>query len=122
MHMESMKSCCQHSLETAPLFQHKEGERAIWRGAGDALEENFELSDEGEGSGSEEEDIEREQGLSKLEARRREQAKGDDELQLRFKAESAALLKKYGLEPADAGERILALRFKNAPEIFLMQL
>jgi hypothetical protein len=94
----------------------KEDARAHWRGAGDALEENFELSDEGEGSGSEEEeDVEREQGLSKLEARRREQAKGDDELQLRFKSESAALLRKYGLETDGAGEPILALCSKNAP-------
>ncbi|CAL8463440.1 g2974 [Coccomyxa elongata] len=71
--------------------------------SGDALEDEFQLSeeDEDEESGSEEED---EEPVSKLDARRKARAAGDDELQMQFKAESAALLEKYGIKPSEAGD------------------
>ncbi len=70
--------------------------------AGDALDDEFEFSEEDEGSEEEEEGEEEE--LSRLDARRKQRASGGDELQQRFKAESAALLEKYGIEASEAGD------------------
>ncbi len=71
--------------------------------AGDALEDEFQLSeeDEDEGSGSDGMD---EGPVSKLDARRKARAAGDDELHMQFKAESAALLEKYGIKAPEAGD------------------
>ncbi len=74
-----------------------------WCLAGDALEDEFELSG---GSGSEEEDDEDDEGgaggrlPSGLEARRAERAAGDHPLQRSFREASAVLLAKYGVSGA----------------------
>lgn len=81
--------------------------------AGDALDDNFDFSDEDEGSGSEEGD-EDEEGVSRLDARRKQRASGKDELQQRFKAESAALLEKYGIKASEAGDPVCRPRFFGA--------
>lgn len=72
--------------------------------AGDALDDDFDLSDEG-GSGSgeegsddeEDEDEEQQGGVSALQARRMRRAAGNDPLQQQFRATAAALLAKHGL-------------------------
>jgi nucleolar protein 14 len=69
--------------------------------AGDALDENFELSDEDgsrDASGSDEEEE-----ATGADAKRATQASGDHPLQKSFKAAAAELLKKYGMQTADAG-------------------
>lgn len=72
--------------------------------AGDALDDNFDLSgdDEDDEEGSEEEeesDIE----LDATDAKRAAQASGSHPLQESFRAAASELLKKYGVAADDAG-------------------
>ena len=74
--------------------------------AGDALDENFELSgdeeDDEEGS-AEEGDSEGDDEVNATDAKRTAQAAGDHHLQQSFQAAASELLKKYGVATDNTG-------------------
>lgn len=85
--------CSVLPLTTPPAAAHAHSPPAVPLPCGLSLAA---CSDEEEGS---EED---EEGLTKLDRRRRERAAGDHPLQGAFREASAALLAKYGIQPAGA--------------------
>ena len=72
--------------------------------AGDALDENFQLSEEDDGEeDASEEGSDKDADKDATDAKRAQQASGSHPLQQSFKAAAGELLKKYGVAPDDAG-------------------